>query len=102
MEAPSLPVLAGMVSTMLFVSSVLPMLVKAARTKDLSSYSIGNLVLANIGNAVHSVYVVHLPAGPIWILHGFYLLTSAMMLWWWMKYRQLTEDPTVEPRSGQC
>lgn len=87
METLSLPVLAGMVSTTVFASSMLPMLLKAARTRDLSSYSIGNLVLANIGNAVHSVYVFHLPPGPIWFLHGFYLLTTALMLCWWVRYR---------------
>ena len=59
-----------MVSTTVFAGSMLPMLLKAARTRDLSSYSTGNLVLANIGNAVHSVYVFHLPAGPIWFLHA--------------------------------
>jgi hypothetical protein len=42
------------------------MLVKAHRTRDLASYSLGNLLLANVGNAVHSVYVFSLPAGPIW------------------------------------
>jgi len=87
METPSLPLLAGMVSTTVFACSMLPMLVKAARTRDLSSYSMVNLVLANIGNAVHSIYVFHLPAGPIWFLHGFYLLTSALMLCWWVRYR---------------
>ena len=40
------------------------MLIKAARTKELASYSRGNLVLANVGNAVHSIYVLQLPAGP--------------------------------------
>jgi uncharacterized protein with PQ loop repeat len=87
MDTASLPVLAGVASTTVFAASMLPMLVKAARTRDLSSYSIGNLVLANIGNAVHSVYVFHLPLGPIWFLHGFYLLTSALMLCWWVRYR---------------
>ena len=70
------PVLAGMVSTTLFVGSYLPMLVKAFRTRDLDSYSLGNLVLANVGNAVHSVYVFSLPVGPIWFLHTFYLLAT--------------------------
>jgi hypothetical protein len=83
----TLPVLAGMVSTAVFAGSVLPMLVKAAKSRDLSSYSVGNLVLANVGNAVHSIYVFHLPAGPIWFLHGFYLATSALMLFWWVRYR---------------
>ncbi len=87
MATSTLPVVAGMVSTTVFAGSMLPMLLKAARTRDLSSYSIGNLVLANIGNAVHSVYVFHLPPGPIWFLHGFYLLTSALMLCWWVRYR---------------
>ena len=63
-------------STVLFALSTLPMLIKAARTKELRSYSRGNLVLANVGNAVHSIYVVQLPAGPIWALHTFYIVTS--------------------------
>ena len=73
-SASDLAVLAGTVSTALFVGSYLPMLVKAFRTRDLDSYSRGNLVLANVGNAVYSVYVVSLPLGPIWFLHSFYVL----------------------------
>ena len=65
----SVAVLAGSVSTVLFAVSTLPMLIKAARTKELRSYSRGNLVLANAGNAVHSIYVFQLPTGPIWALH---------------------------------
>jgi hypothetical protein len=80
MAIDSIAILAGTASTVLFAASVLPMLVKAARTKDLTSYSRGNLVLANVGNLVHSVYVSQLPAGPIWALHSFYLVTSALML----------------------
>ena len=68
----SLAVLAGSVSTVVFIASYLPMLVKAARTRDLGSYSVGNLVLANVGNLVYSIYVLSLPAGPIWALHSFY------------------------------
>lgn len=79
-------VLAGMVSTGLFVVSCLPMLVKAFRTRDLTSYSLGNLVLANVGNAVHSVYVFSLPPGPIWFLHGFHLSSTALMLIWHRMY----------------
>jgi uncharacterized protein with PQ loop repeat len=73
-------------STILFASSALPMLIKAIRTRDLKSYSPANLVLANVGNAVHCIYVVHLPPGPIWALHGFYVVTSALMLLWWLRY----------------
>ena len=32
-------------------------------------------MLANVGNAVYSVYVAQLPAGPIWALHTFYVVT---------------------------
>jgi len=82
----SLTVLAGMASTALFVASTLPMLAKARRTRDLSSYSLGNLLLANNGNAVHSVYVFSLPVGPIWALHGFYVASTAVMLVWFLRY----------------
>jgi hypothetical protein len=94
-----LPVLAGTVSTVIFASSMLPMLAKAVRTKNLGSYSLGNIVLSNVGNAVHSVYVFHLPAGPIWALHMFYLVATALMLVWYLRYelarrRRYTELPT--------
>jgi len=82
-----LAVFAGVLSTGLFAMSYLPMLVKAARTRDLSSYSLGNLAITNVGNAVHSVYVFSLPLGPIWFLHTFYLVASALMLVWFMRYR---------------
>jgi uncharacterized protein with PQ loop repeat len=73
-------------STVLFAVSTLPMLIKAARTKELDSYSRGNLVLANAGNAVHSVYVFQLPLGPIWALHSFYIVASGLMLFWHLRY----------------
>lgn len=94
-----LPVLAGTISTVIFASSMLPMLVKAARSRDLSSYSLGNIGLSNVGNVVHSIYVFHLPAGPVWALHSFYLVTTALMLIWYLRYkflgrRRYTELPT--------
>ena len=82
----SLAVLAGSVSTVVFAVSTLPMLIKAARTRELDSYSRGNLVLANAGNAVHSVYVFQLPPGPIWALHTFYIVASGLMLFWHLRY----------------
>lgn len=84
---PDLPLVAGTVSTTLFVISYLPMLTKAIRTRDLTSYSVGYLLIANVGNAVHSVYVFSLPVGPIWFLHSFYLLSTAVMLFWYWLYR---------------
>ena len=49
MALGSMAILAGTVSSVLFAASTLPMLIKAARTRDLTSYSRGNLVLANSG-----------------------------------------------------
>jgi len=82
-----LPVIAGTISTTILAISTLPMLLKAFRTRDLRSYSLGNMLLANTGNVIHSVYVFHLPAGPIWALHSFYLLTTALMLIWYLRYQ---------------
>ena len=69
-----------------FAASALPMLGKAVRSRDLRSYSRTNLVLANVGNAVYSIYVFHLPPGPIWLLHTFYVVSSALMLFWSLRY----------------
>src|SRR5829696_193359 len=86
LDMAGVALVAGSVSTVLFAVSTLPMLIKAARTKELNSYSRGNLVLANVGNAVHSIYVLQLPAGPIWALHSFYVVTSGLMLIWHFRY----------------
>ncbi len=93
----SVPVLAGMVSTVIFAASTLPMLVKAHRTRDLSSYSLGNMLLANLGNAVHSVYVFSLPAGPLWVLHSFYLLSTGLMLTWFVRYHVSVRPSSALP-----
>jgi hypothetical protein len=89
---------AGTVATVVFAASTLPMLGKALRTRDLSSYSRGHLVLANVGNLVYSVYVFHLPPGPIWLLHTFYATTSALMLLWSLRYGR----PPTTSRSTPC
>jgi uncharacterized membrane protein YozB (DUF420 family) len=79
-------VLAGSFSTALFVFSYLPMLVKAARTRDLNLYSRGQLALATVGNAVNSLYVFSLPVGPIWFLHVFNLGCTLLVLVWHLRY----------------
>ena len=81
-----LPLIAGAISTTIFALSTLPMLLKAFRTKDLGSYSLGNILLSNVGNVIHSAYVFSLPAGPIWLLHSFYLFTTGLMLIWYLRY----------------
>lgn len=91
----SLAMIAGTTSTIIFAASALPMLVKAYRTRDLASYSRGNLLMANTGNVVHSVYVYSLPPGPIWLLHTFYLITTAIMLAWYLRYEWRPAFPWV-------
>src|SRR6266508_3555700 len=87
MTGADVALIAGTISTVLFASTALPMVLKAVRTKDLASCSLSNIVLANIGNAVHSIYVVHLPPGPVWVLHGFYVQPSGLKLMWCVRYR---------------
>ncbi|MGH3646279.1 MAG: hypothetical protein ACRDTM_03750 [Micromonosporaceae bacterium] len=91
----SFPVAAGAVSTTIFAFSTLPMLLKAARTRDLASYSLGNILLSNLGNVIHSVYVFHLPAGPVWVLHTFYLVSTALMLFWYVRFTALGRRRTA-------
>ena len=110
MATLSLSMLAGIASTVIFAASVLPMLVKAYRSRDLASYSIGNIALANVGNAVHSIYIYSLPPGPIWLLHTFYVVSSALMLGWYLRYtlrkpthdtaRQIGGSPEAATASG--
>lgn len=84
-------IIAGALSTTIFAASVFPMLVKAARTKDLKSYSFSQVLLSNVGNLFHSVYVFSLPAGPIWALHSFYFVSAALMLVWYVRYARRPE-----------
>lgn len=96
----NLPVIAGVISTTMFLLSALPMLHKALRTKDLKSYSLGNILLANAGNLVHSVYVFNLPPGPIWLLHSFHLVSTGLMLVWYLSYERRPEAPEPSWHRG--
>jgi len=80
--------IAGSLSTMIFAFGTLPMLFKAYLTRDLSSYSLGYIGLNNIGNVIHSFYVFSLPVGPIWLLNAFYLVSTALMLVWYLRYEK--------------
>ena len=73
-------IIAGTVSTVVFAVSNLPMLRKALRTRDVSSYSLTSMAIINAANAVYSLYVFSLPLGPIWALHTFYLVSCGIML----------------------
>jgi len=88
MNGHSVQVLAGFASSMIFISSNLPMLFKAFKTKDLSSYSLGHLALGNVGNAVYWLYVISLPVGPVWFLQGFFSTASALMLFCYLRYEK--------------
>jgi hypothetical protein len=86
MNSEQFSLIAGAVSSLMFVSSQVPMLWKAYKTRDLSSYSYLNIILVNVGNLIYWFYVVSLPPGPIWLLHTFYTLSSGLLLilyWRW-------------------
>ncbi len=83
-----LPTLAGFISTGLFAIGTLPMLSKAIRTRNLASYSLGNMILSNVGNVIYSLYVFQLPPGPVWFLHGYNIVTTAFMLAWYLRYER--------------
>lgn len=81
-----LPVLAGTLSTIIFFFGTFPMLHKAVRTKDLRSYSKSMLGANSVANVIHALYIFSLPPGPIWALHSFYMVTTALMLYWAIRY----------------
>ncbi len=88
MPSHSPQMLAGFASSTIFISSNLPMLFKAFKTKDLSSYSLGHLALGNLGNAVYWLYVISLPLGPVWFLQAFFTMASALMLFCYLRYEK--------------
>lgn len=89
MQIHQVQIVAGLVSTFIFVASNLPMPSKAILTRDLHSYSLGQIGLANAGNLLHWLYVTGLPIGPIWFLHGFNTAVSLLMLglYLWLEKR---------------
>lgn len=102
-----LPLLAGAISSAMFVGGTLPMVYKAFVTKNLQSYSMTSLLFNNLGNVIHAFYVYSLPLGPIWLLHTFYLISTALMLFWYVRYEgwhalsdQNAEVKSAKPRVG--
>ena len=85
----NLATVAGFMSTGLFAVGTWPMLAKAFRTKNLASYSFGNILLSNVGNLIYSIYVFRLPAGPVWFLYIYNLVSTGLMLVWYLKYEGL-------------
>jgi hypothetical protein len=93
----SLALAAGTVSSVIFAASNLPMLVKARRTRDLSSYSLAYLVLNNAGNVLYCLYVYDLPPGPIWAMQSFYLLTMGLLLRWYLRFTPPSRVRRAQP-----
>lgn len=83
-----LNMIAGTISTTVFALSHIPMLIKAAKTRSLSSYSFMYIIMNNVANVVHWFYVSTLPVGPIWFLHSFYTISAAMILIWYLRYEK--------------
>jgi uncharacterized protein with PQ loop repeat len=92
-------IVAGTASTVVFAASNLPMLRKALRTGDVSSYSLASLVMINAANVVYSLYVFTLPVGPIWALHSFYVVSCGVMLWLCARQRRVAARGSADDRE---
>ena len=85
MDIKTLQVIAGFASTARGVTSNLPMLLKAYKTRNLKSYSFGHILLGNLGNLIYWLYIAGPPFGPVWILQGFFTISAALMLFWHLR-----------------
>jgi hypothetical protein len=103
-ESPmhELALFAGSVAAAIFMLSQLPMLAKACRTRDLTSYSFANIGLANLGNLLYAVYVFHVPLGPVWAIHGFNSTTSGLMLFWYLRHGRSTQVTARSPALSEA
>jgi len=99
MQMVHIQMIAGSLAGLIFAAASWNMLVKAWRTKDLRSYSIGQIVLNNVGNLFYWLYVASLPFGPIWFMHAFFTLASLLMLVWYFIY-QPRPKTTIHVRRG--
>ncbi|WP_461471956.1 hypothetical protein [Microbacterium sp. HJ5] len=96
-----IPLIAGTIATVVFAVSNLPMLRKALRTRDVSSYSLPSMIMINAANAVYSLYVFTLPFGPIWGLHTFYVVSCAIMLALCLRQRGATVAVVPDRRRAR-
>lgn len=100
MEFASLQVLAGFASTAIFASSKLPMLVKALRTRDLHSYSLGHIGMSAGGNLIYWLYMISLPFGPVWVLQAFFTLADFLMLTCYLLFEVRKRRSSPERRAA--
>lgn len=101
MRLEDMQIVAGVISTLMFVSSNLPMLWKAFTTKNLTSYSLGHISLSNAGNLIYWLYLFALPLGPVWFLHGFNTLVAALMLVGYLHYQGHSPVPNSVGARGE-
>ena len=87
MEWNEFQILAGALSSLIFIGGTLSMLWKAWKTRDMASYSVSGLALNTFGNLMNWFYVLSLPLGPIYFLHGFHTIATGFMLIGSMVYR---------------
>lgn len=90
-----LQVAAGSISSVIFMMGTTTMVIRAWRTKDMQSFSATMLVLNNLGNFIHWIYVLSLPVGPIYVLQAFNTAATLFMLIWWVLYHK---KPTTAKR----
>lgn len=100
MVLEDIQIVAGIVSTLMFVSSNLPMLWKAFTTKNFTSYSLGHISLSNAGNLIYWLYLFTLPVGPVWFLHGFNTLVTGLMLVGYLRYQGYNSGPNLVGERG--
>lgn len=94
-------VVSGTVAGFIFAMGSINMVIKAWQTKDLRSYSLSQLVLNNVGNLFYWLYVVSLPLGPIYFMHGFFTLVSLLMLIWYFAYPKASASGNRSIRQSQ-
>jgi predicted permease len=101
-EMEQVQMIAGSIAGLIFAAASWNMLLKAWRTKDLRSYSLGQLVLNNVGNLFYWFYVVSLPFGPIYFMHAFFTLASLLMLVWYFIYVRASQTRKSATRNNQA
>ena len=53
MNCHNMDIIAGMLSSIIFASGTVSMLMKVIRTQDVDSYSLSSIILNNLGNLVY-------------------------------------------------
>jgi uncharacterized protein with PQ loop repeat len=94
-----LQIVAGSLSSILFITSSVPMVTKAIRTRNLRSYSLTNILLANLGNLIYWIYVLALPVGPVWFLHGFNTIVAVLMLVLYLRHEARPDANTQRSQA---